>query len=245
MEQELRELGLSEYEVKTYITLLKEGTITGNKLSRLSKVPQGKIYHTLHKLADKGFITILNSKPKFFKANDPSIAIKQHIKKQKQKLYELEHDLPKTLKQLKRTRKQETDEKVSLFLGKKNTFAPIWHLFETAQSSIDFMFTFEKLQHKSLRLLLEKQKQGIKIRVLGTKMNKPLMKQFVKYGFQVRYYPVEELRIINKDKKESVIMIVNPKDLMDRTSMLIESKELSKGLAHYFDQVWRKAKIIK
>ena len=47
-------LGLSEYEAKTYISLIREGPSTARRLSMISNVPRTKIYGTLKKLIEKG-----------------------------------------------------------------------------------------------------------------------------------------------------------------------------------------------
>jgi sugar-specific transcriptional regulator TrmB len=248
MEKELKELGLSEYEIKAYLTLNREGTLTGNKLSKLSNVPQGKIYNTMYKLYDKGFISYMDSKPKLFKANDPNITVNRLIKKRKERLKKLESSLPKSIEELKKIKPKiaKTDEKVSIFYGKNNAFAVEWHLFESAKTTLDIIFTFEVIKHETWRILRRKKKEGVDIRVIATKLiNKKKIKELIKEGFNIRYYPVEELRIYVRDEEESVQTIVNPNNLMDRTAVLIQSKELSQALNHYFDAIWKKARIIK
>lgn len=245
MEQQLKELGLSEYESKTYIALVREGTLTGLKISKASNVPQGKIYETLYKLMEKGFVSVMNAKPKLFKAIDPEIALKQYIKSKKEKLEELEKNLPKRIKQLGNLRKQETDEKVSIFTGRKNAFTANHYLMESASKSIDIMFTFEIIHTYTKRILLDKKSKSLKIRIIATKKeNKELIREILGYGIEIRYYPVQEIRIFIKDGKESNIQILNKNDFLDRTNILIQSEELSKALTHYFDKIWEKAEVL-
>ena len=245
MKQELRSLGLSEYESKTYIALVRGGTLTGINISKASNVPQGKIYETLYKLTEKGFVSVMNAKPKLFKAIDPEIALKQYIKVKKENLEQLEKNLPKRIKQLSSLRPQETDEKVSIFRGKKNAFTANHYLMDSATKSIDFMFTFEIIHTHTRRILLEKKSKGVKIRIIATKKeNKSLIEEISDYGIEVRHYPVQEIRICIKDAKESNIQILNKNNLQDRTNILIQSEELSKALTHYFDKVWEKAEVL-
>lgn len=246
MEQELRSLGLSEYESKVYIALVREGTLTGIKISKASNVPQGKIYETLYRLMEKGFVSVMNAKPKLFKAIDPEIALKQYIKAKRQNLEDMEKSLPKKIKQFSSLRKKETDEKVSIFTGRKNAFTANHYLMETSSKSLDIMFTFEIIHAYTKRILLDKISKGIKIRIIATKKdNKELIKEILVYGIGVRYYPVQEIRIFIKDGKESNIQILNKNDFLDRTNILIQSEELSKALTHYFDKVWEKAEMLK
>jgi len=66
----------------------------------------------------------------------------------------------------------------------------------------------------------------------------------IKEGVQIRSYPLEELRLRIIDGTKSMIGIVNPDNVKDRVALFIDSKELSEALEHYFDTIWKKAKVI-
>src|SRR3954453_18014222 len=52
----LRQLGLSLYEARLYLGLLRHGPQNGNELSRASGVPSSKVYSTLEKLMAQGIV---------------------------------------------------------------------------------------------------------------------------------------------------------------------------------------------
>jgi HTH-type transcriptional regulator, sugar sensing transcriptional regulator len=52
----LQELGLSLYEARLYVGLVKHGPQNGNELSRSSSVPSSKVYSTLSKLSAAGIV---------------------------------------------------------------------------------------------------------------------------------------------------------------------------------------------
>jgi Cd2+/Zn2+-exporting ATPase len=52
----LQTVGLSQYEARVYVALLRNGTQNGNELARSSGVPSSKIYSTLEKLTGKGIV---------------------------------------------------------------------------------------------------------------------------------------------------------------------------------------------
>ncbi|MFC1513708.1 TrmB family transcriptional regulator [candidate division KSB1 bacterium] len=54
--QTLESLGLSNYEAKAYLSLLRKNPLTGYQLSKNSGVPRSRIYETLEKLSVKGYI---------------------------------------------------------------------------------------------------------------------------------------------------------------------------------------------
>ena len=52
----LNKIGLTDAEAKVYLTLLKNGSVSGYEASKLSAVPRSKIYNVLESLVMKGFI---------------------------------------------------------------------------------------------------------------------------------------------------------------------------------------------
>ena len=52
----LQAVGLSQYEARVYVALLRNGTQNGNELARSSGVPSSKVYAMLGKLADEGIV---------------------------------------------------------------------------------------------------------------------------------------------------------------------------------------------
>jgi len=52
----LRVLGMSLYEARTYLGLLRHGPQNGNELSKSAGIPSSKVYSTLDKLASQGIV---------------------------------------------------------------------------------------------------------------------------------------------------------------------------------------------
>jgi sugar-specific transcriptional regulator TrmB len=52
----LRVLGLSLYEARIYVGLLRHGPQNGNEVSRSAGIPSSKVYSTLERLASKGIV---------------------------------------------------------------------------------------------------------------------------------------------------------------------------------------------
>ncbi|MFA5796626.1 MAG: helix-turn-helix domain-containing protein [Candidatus Woesearchaeota archaeon] len=242
---DFRNVGLSPYESKCYETLIINGSLNATKLCKLSGVPQGKIYLVTETLQTKGFITVLPSIPKMFKAISPEITIKRYVNEKVSALQTVESQMMKELRSLVHTSSDEIDQKIQIFRGRKNAFGIIHHLMCEAKKSIDLMFTFELMLPETRRLLNEAKQRKVRVRIIGTKrVNEKLIKEIVGDGFDIRFYPVQELRIVIKDGIECVEQIVNSRNLLDRTAIHIESRELSQALKSYFDKIWRKAEKI-
>lgn len=65
---ELMKLGFSAYEAKAYVALMQNPSITAYEISKLSGVPQSKIYETMKKVVDKGLAITEGTKPVTFTA---------------------------------------------------------------------------------------------------------------------------------------------------------------------------------
>ena len=80
IEDLLREFGLTEYEIKAFITLLKIGTATAEQISESGSIPLPRVYDTLVELKKKGFVLISKTRPKKFKSMSPERALDNLIK---------------------------------------------------------------------------------------------------------------------------------------------------------------------
>src|SRR5207248_9661878 len=52
----LRILGMSLYEARIYVGLLRHGPQNGNEVSKSAGIPSSKVYSTLERLASKGIV---------------------------------------------------------------------------------------------------------------------------------------------------------------------------------------------
>lgn len=59
----LNEFGFSKYEAKAYLALLQKSDISAYEISKMSTVPQSKIYETVKKLTSKGLAVAKGSNP--------------------------------------------------------------------------------------------------------------------------------------------------------------------------------------
>ncbi|SHK25055.1 TrmB family transcriptional regulator [Tepidibacter formicigenes] len=68
--QHMMQIGINKYESKAYIALIKRPGITAYELSKLSGVPQAKIYETMNKLLEKKLVNIIGDNPTKYIAVD-------------------------------------------------------------------------------------------------------------------------------------------------------------------------------
>jgi len=67
----LRRLGLTEYESRLYLALLRMGPIKASQLSFFGQVPRTKTYGAIKELERKGLVTITPGKPELYSPRSP------------------------------------------------------------------------------------------------------------------------------------------------------------------------------
>jgi len=71
----LRELGLTDYETRSYLALLEKGVLTASQVSENAEVPYSKVYETLTSLERKGWIETEQGRPARYYPKAPSDAL--------------------------------------------------------------------------------------------------------------------------------------------------------------------------
>jgi sugar-specific transcriptional regulator TrmB len=83
----LRDLGLSEYEARSYRALLRLGPATAKELSRASDVPMGRVYDVLNSLEQWGLVrSQASSRPKKYIGVEPETGLERLLNDRKSEL---------------------------------------------------------------------------------------------------------------------------------------------------------------
>ena len=79
---QLREIGLGDYEAKLYVALVKRHPATGYELARASGVPSSKVYEVLARLQDKGLVFVADGgRGKQYIPADPDDFIERYARR--------------------------------------------------------------------------------------------------------------------------------------------------------------------
>jgi len=68
----LQRLGLTEYESRLYLSLIKQGPTKASQLSFFGQVPRTKAYGAIKELQRKGLLRIIPGKPELYEASSPN-----------------------------------------------------------------------------------------------------------------------------------------------------------------------------
>lgn len=116
----LREIGLTENEIKIYLDLLKSGSSTAYEIGKRTGIYRVHVYDKVEQLMDKGLVThIYKGAKKFFQATSPD-KIKQYLEDKRKNLKSQEEAINFILPELKAISKlPKEDTFVEVFKGKE------------------------------------------------------------------------------------------------------------------------------
>lgn len=97
----LRDIGLTETEIKVYLALLGLGTTSAGRIVEETGVYRKNLYDALNKLVEKGLVTyVIENKIKFFQPKNPD-NLMTYLDEQKTKVDEKKSEIEKLLPELK------------------------------------------------------------------------------------------------------------------------------------------------
>jgi len=97
----LREIGLTETEIKVYIALLGLGTTSAGKIVEETGIHRKNIYDALNKLIEKGIVSyVIENKIKFFQPKNPE-NLEKYLDEKKAKIEEDKIEIKNLLPELK------------------------------------------------------------------------------------------------------------------------------------------------
>ena len=239
----LREIGLTSYQTKVYLTLIEKGTLTATEVSKYSGVPQPKTYSSLDALIKMNLVELIPDYPKKYKAINPNITIPKLIEKKKKLIEEMEKDANEVINVLEKRykeKKQRPGEYVWVIQrGKKEFLERLIEFINNSKKEILF-FTLHYSVYPSLKKAITSAiKRGVKIKVIGykTKETRDSYNTYKKMGCEVKSIKHDYPRFAVFDNKITAIRIGN-----FYVNIIVDDKPFSTIFKSFFNQEWKKAK---
>ena len=242
----LREIGLSEGEIKVYLALLKLGATKKTELAKESGVSSSKVYEICGKLQKKGIVgTIVKGKKTHFQAMEPS-RLMDFFNEKTAKIENQKKELERAIPLLENYSKA-LENKAVLFEGLnaiKNFYKNILEELKSGEEyyvigvnygdSLPGVREFFESYHR------KRVKKGIKVKMLVNSDVKNTLVNTIHSKSEIRYLPqyLMSNMIILFYKNKSLIFFL----AKDSVGLLIENKEITKGFKSYFDAFWKIAK---
>lgn len=244
--QILREIGLSEGEIKVYLALLKLGKARKTELASKAGISSSKVYEICAKLQKKGIIgVIIKDGKKHFQAREAKRLMDFFHEKEK-RLEEQKKELEKAIPFLDNF-SEEVENKAVLYegiKGIKNIYKSIleelgkgdtYHVIGVNYGkSLPGVKEFFENYHR------ERAKKGIKVKML---VNHDVKEQLVKTihdKSEVRYLPqylMNNMIILFYKNKSFIFFLAK-----DSIALEIENPEVKKGFLSYFNAFWKLAR---
>lgn len=86
MIERLKKLGLTGYEPRAYLTLLKLGDAEANELAIKANIPMGRIYDVLSSLEEARLIRVQDTRPKRYTCEEPGMSLEILAKNKQEEL---------------------------------------------------------------------------------------------------------------------------------------------------------------
>jgi len=249
--ESLRDLGLTEYEAKTYTALVKIRSGTASDIHIVSGIPRSAVYGALNKLEERGVIEIQSSKPMRYRAVPPETA----LEKLKNDFIAESEDALFLLEEIYQTQKIEArEEAVWTISGVKNVSDKIIEMIRCAQKDIIFAASYPSFHEvaktypvfKNMKdAIINKIEQGISVRVTGS-LNEGL-EEIAKEipGAQIRAFPADKSMasggLLITDGNEALITIVSENvntGMCDLVAIYTEGVGAVSIFKHFVETEW-------
>ena len=244
----LKQLGLTGYEIKVYEAVVRQPQSTATEISAYSKVPPTAVYPALKSLENKKLITVFkNEQANTYEANDIKLALTHYSKSLIQRIQEAREQATAKLQEIHQepiVKNKEVPVKISL--GKETSI----ELFETMaqQATKSFQIMGWKFSHKTnifdvFKTIRQLRKQEVKVQMIFTERNKKtkfFVEECKKIQVDCKFKKPEQYSIIIADEKCSKLTIKD-ETVSERVNINILNNHLSKGFASWFNSLWNES----
>jgi len=248
----LRRLGLTEYESRIYLALVRLGPKKASEVSFFGQVPRTKAYGAIRELERKGLLRIIPGNPELYAPASPSEVLMPLMSKLNREVKHSEdvvQGLALTYESSKYL-KRDTPREVSEFWemeGRQNVLNKITQVFNDARKSVNYYTSASGLirAYKAHSDVLEKAKRaGATVRVLSpiTPENAAVAQEFCEIVDLRQIERPLTAGFVSVDTRELVVIQSKPEDLRtDRgsdTAIWTSNRLLVELHEQLFDLVW-------
>jgi len=245
----LKEIGLTDSEIKVYIALLELGSSSKGPIVDKSHVASSKIYELLEKLMQKGLVTqVLKSNVKYFEVAPPKRLL-DYMTEKKKSLEAKEKELEALIPQLELKRSMVgIESETQVFKGIKGADTAFEDILITLKKGdellvLGFSETTEDFQKFLIRFHNKRASKGIKFRaIFGVKLKK-MVDEINKMPFsKCRLSTEEEERLVGHLIYKDKVLFSMP---LDNLWIQIKNKRLADAFRSQFEKQWIQLKKVK
>ncbi len=250
----LSHLGLSDYEVRVYLAILRHPRSRVPEIARLSKVPQPKVYTTLKKLIARGLCEKLLGPVNAYVAQPPQEAFRPLLE-------DLHARQQKTREALARLKEEfataggplcRRDGRVRLYQGRHAAARTYKILLNAAEREVSVIARLPLVVNDDAEIVREKVESGARVRQLyelpdgPTPQIRRMLAIHQESGAQLRWRKGVPMRMVIFDRRITGLPMVDPLPSEgDGFTMLeIRNQSFSEGFCEIFDELWEGSEVL-
>jgi len=236
----MHEFGLSENEIRSYLSLLKFGQMNATEISKQSNVPYSKVYEILLNLEQKGWIESDDNRPKNFKAKSPSMAIEDTKIRLESIHKKNENQILSELRPLYKSKESLEKPEIWILRGESNITEKIADTIGKSKKEILIALPLisQSIAKKISPVLMYLESKGIEITILATEESAKILKKFKK---------IAEIRARDKmfgggiiaDSKEVLLLLGSETEDGEPLAICSEHLGLAKFAREYFEWLFK------
>ena len=159
-----RELGLTEYEARVYVALLRLGTGTAREIAETAGVPRTRIYDSVEALSERGLVDIQHASPKEFRPVSHETAMRQFQTEYEETI----ENLSDLLTDLEPAERQHEQTGVWAVTGRETVTERVLGFIAEAEEEVVYMGVEELLTDDIVAALAAAERRGVDIRLAGS-----------------------------------------------------------------------------
>jgi len=235
----LHDLGLTEYETRSYLSLLERGTVTATQVSEYSNVPYSKIYETLNSLEKKGWIKSEKGRPTHYFPKPPAEALTAARLKLEDTIKSWEQAIQNELQPLYDKREMKEKPDIWILRGEFNTLAKLQEMLDKTKHELMIAAPIlpKTLIIAAMPLLESLQNRDVRIQLLISEEAKNFITKVIELA-EVRTREHMFGGGVIADGKEALLLLGE-----DKPSLVIWSNHIGlvKFAKDYFEYLWNTA----
>jgi len=247
IESTLREIGLTEGEIKVYLGLLETGSTTTGKIIQKSTISGSKVYEVLDRLAAKGLVSsITKNGVRHFEASSPE-RILDYLEEKKDRVEEEKITLQKILPELILKQKYAEKSEVKVFTGLEGLKTANDDIIKNLKKGEEWLSMGLTEQPKSWEIYFSKKQ---KVRADKGIVHKHLLNEKYRSLYQQRKkLPHTEFKFLPRKFEMPTSIEICPRKVVimillqaNPLAVMIENKAVAESFRKYFYVLWKTAK---
>ncbi|MFW9908615.1 MAG: TrmB family transcriptional regulator [Candidatus Thorarchaeota archaeon] len=247
----LKDLGLTEYELQSYVALVDGGEMSASDISAKSGVPFSRVYDVLGRLEEKGFIQVQRGRPTMYVAKAPQeivrlvrLAWEERIKKSSKVV--VDELQPRYEEQTPATTRD-----VWLLHGRASILAKALEMLEGAREeillnipSLDMSLIADEDETQNLTEIIETvlRHRVTKISILTSSVPAEIV-EIIPKGIKIRCRQSYGAGLV-VDRRETLIMLAGAESTSGFLGVYSSAPVFAEMAGVYFDSLWAQSEPI-